>query len=99
MSCGANANTKNGNANIVENASIPNSGIRQLPWADETMIEPTKGDVHVKDVSVNVSPINKAPTTPLPSPSLLRVKLSSLVSTFVGTLISYAPNRLNAKNK
>jgi hypothetical protein len=37
---------------------------------------PTNGAVHVKDVSVNVEPINRAPTTLLPS--LLRVNESSL---------------------
>ena len=83
-SCGASASTKNGSAKTVENASIPTSGIFQSPCDAETRIVPTNGDVQVKDVSVNVSPISSAPTIPLPSPSLLRVRLSSFVKMPVG---------------
>src|SRR5687767_2467600 len=67
--CGTSASIKKGRANTVENASIPTSGICQSPCDAETRIVPTKGDVHVNDVSVNVNPISNAPTTPLPSPS------------------------------
>src|SRR3954447_14525955 len=56
--CGTSARIKNGSANTVEKASIPISGIRQLPCDAETRIVPTKGDVHVNDVSVNVRPIS-----------------------------------------
>src|SRR4051794_39448649 len=59
--CGTSARIKNGRAKTVENASIPTSGIRQFPCDAETRIVPTKGDVHVNDVKVNVRPISRAP--------------------------------------
>ena len=97
--CGTSARTKNGKANTAEKASMPTSGRCQSPCEAETSIVPTNGDVHVNDVSVNVSPISRAPITPLPSPSCVRVMRSSFVKTPVGMFISYAPNRLNAKKR
>src|SRR5215213_92706 len=97
--CGTSASTKNGKAKTVEKASIPRSGICQLPCDAETRIVPTNGDVQVNEVSVKVKPIKSAPTIPLPSPSWLRVRLSNLVKTEVGTLISYEPKRLKAKKR
>ncbi len=77
--CGKSARTKNGSAKTVEKASIPRSGFCQSPFEAETRIVPTNGDVQVNEVKVNVKPISNAPMIPLPSPSLLRVKLSSFV--------------------
>src|SRR5215469_8472861 len=81
--CGARARKKNGTANTVENVSMPASGHRQFPCVVMTNNVPTKGAVHVNDVSVKVEPINKAPTTLFPS--LLRVNESSLFVIAVGT--------------
>src|SRR5688572_14358839 len=77
--CGIKARTKDGRAKTVEKASIPMSGICHSPCDAETRIVPTNGDVQVKLVKVKVKPIKSAPTMPLPSPSLLRVRLSSRV--------------------
>src|SRR6185295_17146563 len=85
ISCGANASTKNGSAKTVENESIPISGICQFPCEAETRIVPTNGEVQVKLVNVKVNPISSAPTIPLPSPSLVRVRLSSFVKRDDGT--------------
>src|SRR5688500_12238230 len=63
--CGTSARTKNGRAKTVEKASIPTSGICQSPFAAETRIVPTNGDVQVKLVNVKVKPINNAPIIPL----------------------------------
>src|SRR5688572_18887027 len=84
-SCGASASTKKGRAKTVENASIPTSGSCQFPCEAETRIVPTNGEVQVKLVSVKVKPISSAPTIPLPSPSFVRVRLSSLVNRVDGT--------------
>src|SRR5215469_6328610 len=74
--CGARARKKNGRAKTVEKVSMPINGHRQFPCAVMTNRVPTNGAVQVNEVSVKVKPINKAPTTLLPS--LRRVSESTL---------------------
>src|SRR6267154_3585432 len=93
--CGASASTKKGMANAVENASMPAKGHRQLPCAVMTRSVPTNGAVQVKEVSVKVEAISKAPMAFVVS--LLRVNASSLLVKPAGTWMKYTPNNENAK--
>ena len=59
--CGKRDRKKKGKANAVEKASIPAIGHIQVPWVVSTSRVPTKGAVHVKDVTEKVRPISKMP--------------------------------------
>src|SRR5258705_10607339 len=59
-SCGTSANTKNGSAKTIENASMPTTGYIHLPCAAITSSVPPNGPVQVNDASENISPIKSS---------------------------------------
>ena len=67
---GNKANKKNGDAKAQEKLNIPTTGQKYAPWLAAANSAPTKATVHVKEVKVKVSDINRIPSIP-PFPSWL----------------------------